>query len=76
MAVSVTWTVNAAGKLHDRVTLPDPVKLVGLRLQFVLLVTRLTTPAKPWRLVTVIVETPDAPALTVTMVGLSLIVKS
>lgn len=47
VAVSVTWTVDAAGKLHDRVALPDPVKLVGLRLQFVLLVTRLTTPAKP-----------------------------
>ena len=51
--------------------------LVGDTLQdAVVLVARLTTPAKPFWAVTVIVEVPAAPALTVTLVGLAVIVKS
>lgn len=37
---------------------------------------RLTAPLKPWSPVTVIVEVPEAPALTMTVVGLAAIVKS
>ena len=42
----------------------------------VLLVVRLTTPAKPLSPVTVIVEVPAEPANTVTLVGLAAMVKS
>ena len=37
---------------------------------------RLTTPLKPWRAATVIVDAPAVPAKTVTLVGLAAIVKS
>ena len=37
---------------------------------------RLTTPLKPWRAVTVMVEVPAVPALAVTDAGLAPIVKS
>ena len=37
---------------------------------------RLTAPLKLWSPVTVIVEVPEAPAFTVTVVGLAVIVKS
>ncbi len=76
MPVTVTWTSCALAKLHDNVEPPDPVTLLGVRLHDVLLLARLTTPAKPWRPVIVIVEVPAEPALTVTLVGLALIVKS
>ena len=62
--------------MHDSVALPDPVTLVGETEQDVLLVVRLTTPAKPFNPVTVIVEVPALPALTVTVVGDAAIVKS
>jgi hypothetical protein len=42
----------------------------------VLFVPRLTTPANPFRPVTVIVEAPGEPTLTVMPVGLAAIVKS
>jgi hypothetical protein len=44
--------------------------------QEVLLVVRLTTPAKPFRPVTVMAEVPGEPSLTVTVVGLAVTVKS
>jgi len=62
--------------VHDKVALPDPVTLVGDTVHDVLLVVRLTTPAKPLRAVIVIVEVPAVLALTVTLVGLAVIVKS
>jgi len=74
--VAVTWTVPAAAKVHESVELPEPVTLVGLRVQAVLLLARLTTPANPFRPVTVIVEVAAVPALTVTLVGLAAMVKS
>ncbi len=37
---------------------------------------RATVPVKPWTVVTVIVEVPATPALTVTAVGLAVTVKS
>ncbi len=71
-----TWTVPAAGKVHDRVELPEPVTLVGDTVHDVLLVVRLTTPAKPFTEEIVIVEVPAEPALTVTLVGDAVMVKS
>jgi hypothetical protein len=74
--VTPTWTVEAAEKVQDKVALPDPVTLVGATEQDVLFVVRLTTPAKPLSAVTVIVEVPAAFAFTVTVVGLTAMVKS
>lgn len=62
--------------MHESVELPKPVTLVGLKLHDVLLVVRATTPAKPLIPVTVTVEVPALPALTVTLEGDPAIVKS
>lgn len=61
---------------HDRVEAPDPVRLVGLTPHDVLFVPRFTAPLKPSRLVTVRVEMPVDPALTVTVLGLPVSAKS
>jgi hypothetical protein len=74
--VTPTWTVDADAKVQDSVDVPDPVMLVGETVHDVLLVARLTTPAKPFNPVMVIVEVPAEPARTVTLVGLAAIVKS
>lgn len=63
-------------KLQDKLAVPEPVTLVGLTPHEVLFVPRLTTPAKPFRPPTVIVEVPGVPALTVTLVGFAETVKS
>lgn len=76
MPVTPTWNVPTEVNVHDRVELPEPVTLVGEREHEVLFVVRATTPAKPLRPATVIVEVPAEPALTVTLVGVALIVKS
>jgi len=60
---------------------PEPVTLVGVRVQAIpvvglMLGVKLTIPLKPLRPVTVIVEVPATPALTVTVVGLAEMVKS
>jgi len=68
--------VDAAAKVQDSVELPDVVTLVGLSVQAVLLLARLTVPVNPLSGVIVIVEVPANPALTVTVVGLAVIVKS
>jgi hypothetical protein len=66
--------------VHDRVDVPEPVTLVGVRVQlmFVELVVavRLTTPAKPLTAVTVMVDVPAWLTLTATVVGLAAIMKS
>jgi hypothetical protein len=74
--VAVTWTVEADAKEHDRVELPEPGRLVGDAVQDVLLVARLTIPAKPLSPDTLMVEVTVDPALPVTLVGLTVIVKS
>ena len=61
--------------------MPEPERLVGVRVQAIpvvglMLEVRLTTPLKPLRAVTVMVEVPATPALTVTAVGLAEMVKS
>ncbi len=69
-----------AEPLQDRVEVPDPVTLVGLRLQArpagETVTDRLTVPENPFTGVMVMVEVPVAPALMVTLVGLSVMVKS
>lgn len=62
--------------MQDNVALPEPVTLVGVTAQDVLLVVKLTTPAKPLIPVTVIVEVPAALTLTVTEEGLAARTKS
>jgi len=57
------------------------VTLVGVRVHVrpvvgLIVDSKLTTPLKPWRAVTVTVEEPWIPARTVTLVGLAAIVKS
>jgi hypothetical protein len=74
--VTVTCMIAAEANVHDSVELPEPVSLVGVRVQAVLLLTRLTTPPKPFNPVIVIVEVARLPALMVTLVGLAAIVKS
>jgi len=68
--------VLAAAKVQDSVELPEPVTLVGLSVQAVLLLARPTIPANPFSPVTVIVEVAAVPALTVMLVGLAVTVKS
>ncbi len=62
--------------MQDSVALPEPVTLVGKTVHEVLLVVRLTIPAKPFNPVIVIVDVPAAPTLTATDAGIPLIVKS
>ena len=49
--------------VQDRVELPEPVTLVGDKVHDVLLVVRLTTPAKPFRLVMVMVDVAAVPGV-------------
>ena len=76
MPVTVTWTVPAAAKVQESVEEPEPMTPVGVRVQAVLLLARLTIPANPFNPVTVIAEVAAVPALTVTLVGLAAMVKS
>lgn len=69
--------------MQDNVEVPEVprVTLVGLRAQVrpvagETVVARVTVPVNPFTEVTVIVEVPVAPALTVTDVGLAVTVKS
>ena len=80
--VPVTVTVYApADPEHDRVEVPDVprVTLVGLRVHVRPVLgdtedVRDTVPVNPFCAVTVIVDVPVAPARTVTLVGLAVIV--
>ncbi len=66
--------------LQDRVEVPDPVMAVGTRvterLVELVVAARLTVPAKPLTGLIVMVDVPDMPAFTVTLVGLAVMVKS
>jgi hypothetical protein len=68
--------VEAAENVHDRLLVPEPVTLVGVKVHAVLLDARLTAPENPLTAVIVTVEDPAVLTLTVTLVGLALIVKS
>jgi hypothetical protein len=63
-------------KVQDRLELPEPVTLLGVTVHEVVFVPMLTTPEKPFALVTVTVELPDVPTSTVMAEGLAAIVKS
>lgn len=78
---TLTEKVPLADDEQDRVEVPEPVTLVGVRVQVnpvagLMLEVRPTNPAKPWTAVTVIVEVPADPTLTATLVGLAAIAKS
>ena len=82
MLEPVTVTVyTPALPVHDSVEVPEPVTLVGASEHVnpalgVIVVVRLTTPAKPCREVMLDVEVPAAPEFVVTSVGLARRVKS
>ena len=67
--------------VQERVEVPEPVTLVGVRVHVIpvvglIVAVRLTTPAKPLTAVMVIVEVPAWFTFTLTLVGLAAIVKS
>jgi len=74
--VTPTWKVPIDVNEHDRVDVPEPVTLAGDMVQDVLLVARLTIPAKPLTADTVMLDVPAAFTFTLTLVGLAAIVKS
>jgi hypothetical protein len=62
--------------VQESMALPEPVMLIGVIVQEVLLVARLTMLAKPLTAPTVMVEVPAEFALTVTLVGFAVRLKS
>jgi hypothetical protein len=74
--VTRTEIVLTGVNLQERLALPDPVTVDGVRVHEVLFDDKLTIAANPFRPVTVIVEVPVDPALAVTEVGLAEIEKS
>jgi hypothetical protein len=62
--------------LHERVEFPEPVTLVGLRLQEVLFDVTVTVPAKPVTAPMMMVDVPVVSMLTLMLGGLAVIVKS
>jgi len=74
--VTPTWNVPVVAKVQDSVELPEPVTLVGASEHEVLLVVRPTTPANPFRPVTVMVDVAAVPGVKLTLDGLATIVKS
>jgi len=59
--------------VHERRGVPEPEMLLGVEIHGTVLVLRLTTPVKPFRLVTVRLDVPAAPTFTLTLVGLAAI---
>jgi len=81
MPVTVTVKLPLVDAVQESVEPPEPVTLVGVRVQVMpvaglLLEVKLTIPAKPSTPVTVIVDVPAWLTLTGTLVGLAEIVKS
>ena len=79
--VTVTTKLPLLVAVQERVEVPEPVTLVGVRVPVMpvaglLVDVKLTTPANPLTAVTVIVEVPAWLTLTGTLVGLAAIVKS
>ena len=80
--VPVTVTVyDPPEPLQESVEVPDPVTLVGVKVQVrpvvgLMLEAKLTAPVNPSSAVTVMVEVPEAPARSVALTGLAAIVKS
>ena len=76
MPLTPTCRVDADANVHDNMDVPEPVTLVGERVHDVLLVERLTTPAKLFRPDIVIVADPAEPVRSVTVEGAAAMVKS
>jgi len=75
--VTVTLTVPAVAKVHDKVDVPEPpVTVAVLRVQAELSDVSATSPVNPSRLVTWIVELPEVPIVVGTVVGLAVMEKS
>ncbi len=75
--VTVTVTVPAAVKVHERNEVPVPPFTVGAeRVHAVLSLVRATLPVNPFKGEIVIVDMPADPTVTVTEAGLADIVKS
>ncbi len=77
--VTVTEKVPTEEGVHVRVDVPAPTTLAGLSVQVNPATgadVREIVPAKPFTALTVMVEEPDAPVLTGTVVGFAAIVKS
>jgi len=78
--VTVTVKVPLVVAVHDRVEIPEPVTLVGLRVQVIPLrliaSVRLTAPVNPLTAVIVIVDGPAWFTFTATLVGLAATAKS
>jgi hypothetical protein len=79
--VTDTVKVPLPDGVQDRVEVPGPVTLVGVRVHVMpaaglLVEARLTTPANPLTAVTVIVEVPAEPTVVVTVAELAAMVKS
>ena len=75
--VTVTLTVPAAVKVHDKVDVPEPpATVVGVKVHAELLDARATLPVKLFTGEIVMVEVPGEPTETVTAVGLAAMVKS
>jgi len=77
----VTTKLPLVVAVQERVEVPEPVTLVGVRVHVIpvvglIVAVRLTTPAKPLTAVMVIVEVPAWFTFTLTLVGLAAIVKS
>ena len=73
--VTETCFVPVDVNVQDSVALPEPVTLVGVTLQDdVVLVARLTVPAKPFTEVIVIVAEPEAFTFTLRLFGLAMTV--
>ena len=77
----MTVNVPLVDGVHDSVEVPEPVTLVGDRVQLRpvagdIVSVRATTPEKPLTAVTVIVEVLGVPIVAGTVVGLAAIVKS
>src|SRR5207245_10667941 len=75
--VTVTVTVPAAVKVHERIDAPEPLVIVAAeRMHAVLSLVRATSPVNPFNGEMVIVDVPADPTVTVTEAGLADIVKS
>ena len=74
--VTVIVVICAVANMQESVAVPAPVMLPGVTVQATLFAERFTTPLNPLSAVTVMVETPEDPAFTLTLVGLAVRVKS
>lgn len=74
--VTETWNVPTDWKVQESAETPEPVRLVGVIVQLVLLVVRLTSPLNPLIGVRVMLELAWVPTFTEIFVGLAARLKS